>query len=317
MPDTRQNLLVIKMTSDIYKVMYKALSPIHIGYKSIGVLDTTRYYITGKAVWGAMTAAVTRYLIDAPSSKDYTRMGSFVKKNIRATYFFPTVNNTLYCPGYEFEEIKYGDLSKNAFEKTFIYSFVSTALDLTKTAEDDTLHEVEYIKNRVRMKETIQDVHWTGYLFVDEEEKDDLEIKTEEVDFTIMGGKNEMKASEIFKGIQVGGERNYGLGKLELEGNLEKINRKTGRIFNSMVEGDRIRSNIALGHVHYADIPYVGDVEPLVGREWSKEGSGRKVTINTQGQNAQGIFFVPGTCFKCEHMFEIAEYGVWNWMRNG
>lgn len=307
---------MIEMTSDIYKITYKALSPIHIGYKSIGVLETTRYYITGRAVWGAMTAAVTRYLIDAPTSEDYTRVGSFVKKNIRATYFFPTVNNTLYCPAYEFKEIKYGDLSKNAFEKTFIYSFVSTALDLTKTAEDDTLHEVEYIKNRVRMKETIQDVHWTGYLFVDEEEKDDLEIKTEEVDFTIMGGKNEMMASEIFKEIQVGGERNYGFGKLELEGNLEKLDRKAGRIFNCKVEGDRIKSNIALGHVYYADIPYVGDVEPLVGRDWCEKGSGRKVTINKQGKNAQGIFFVPGTSFERELVFEVSGYGVWNWKGN-
>lgn len=310
--------------TQIYKVTYRALSPIHIGYKSIGILDTTRYYVTGKAIWGAITAIVTRHLIDSPASRDYTGIGEFVKRNIKATYFFPGVNNTLYHPVYEKGELKYGRssekaLSKNAFEKIFIYSFVSTALDKTRTADENTLHEVEYIKNRVRIANDLKDVHWIGYFFVNEkpfsangEKELVLNMETEEEDFRIKKEDREVKASEIFRQIQVGGERNYGFGKLELEGSLEKVDGKNGKVFNCELDGDGIKSEIALGHVYYRNIPYVGDVEPLVGREWCEKGSGRKITLNEQGENVQGIFFVPGTSFERELRFDVKDYGVWN-----
>ncbi|MGC1119526.1 MAG: hypothetical protein WBA22_00410 [Candidatus Methanofastidiosia archaeon] len=297
----------------IYRLTYKALSPLHIGYKQIGFLKTTRYYITGRAVWGAVTANVTRHLIDTPTSNDYERVGEFVRENIRSTYFFPKVESTVYCFIYKNEELKYGDLSKNQFEKTFIHSFVSTALDRTGTADEGTLHETEYIRDKVRMKDDIKNVYWVGYLFVGEKRKDDLEIRTKEKDFTVAEGSKVMKASEILKRIEIGGERNYGFGKLELEGTLEKAN----EIFGHQLDGDRIESEIALSHVKYEEIAYTGDVEPLVGREWGEGGSGRKTFIgHGRDRVSRGVYFVPGTCFGDKGKFEVADYGIWNLIRD-
>ncbi len=302
----------------IYEATYKALSPIHIGYKSIGILDTTRYYITGKAVWGAVTASVTRHLIDTPREEEYKCVGEIVRENIRTTYFFPKVENTVYYPVYEEGELRYGRLSKNAFEKIFIYSFVSTALDKTKTADENTLHEVEYIKNRVLMTDDLEDVYWIGYFFVNdgilsanEKEKLVLQIETEEEDFTLKKEDREMKASEILKQIQVGGERNYGFGNLKLEGKFRKIDGKTDNEFGCEIEENRVKSKIALGHVHYANLGYTGEIEPFVGREWGKKGSGTETSNNKGDENTPCVFFVPGTCFERELEFEVKDYGMW------
>jgi hypothetical protein len=310
MPDTRQNLSVIEMTSEIYQVTYKARSPIHIGYRSIGILKTTRYYITGSAIWGAITAVMTRYLMGTPVSK-YKRVGEFVKKNIRTTYFFPKVNNIVYHPVYQNGEVRYGDISESAFEKIFIHSFVSTALDKRKTADEDTLHEVEFVRNEVRMEKDIRDVCWVGYFFVNEK-KGDLEIEIEDNDFIIKGDR-EMKASEVLKKIQVGGERNYGFGRLELSNSFEKIDKNTGKVFGCRLDRDRIRSRIALSHVYYRNIAYMGEVEPLVGRKWGAKGSGRESSIEG---DTNFVFFAPGTRFTHESVFEVADCGVWNWTRN-
>lgn len=297
----------------IYRLTYRALSPLHIGFKQIRFLKTTRYYITGRAVWGAVTANVTRHLIDTPTSKDYQTVGKFVKKNIKSTYFFPRVDNTIYCFACENDELKYGEFSEHQFERTFIHSLVSTALDRTGTADEGTLHEVEYIRDRVRVKDEIKNVYWVGYLFVDEKSEDGLKIATEEKDFTVTKGSKTMGASEILKRIEIGGERNYGFGKLELEGAMEKAN----EIFGHQLDGDRIKSKIALAHVKYEEIAYTGDIEPLVGREWGEGGSGRKRPADREGDGvSDGIYFAPGTCFEDEVAFEVADYGTWNLIRN-
>lgn len=305
--------------TQIYEATYKALSPIHIGYKSIGILDTTRYYITGKVLWGAMTASVTRHLIDTPGKEEYKCVGEIVRENIRTTYFFPKVENTVYYPIYEERELRYGTLSKSAFEKTFIYSFVSTALDKTKTADENTLHEVEYIKNRVRIADDPKDVYWIGYLFVkdgifsaNENKKGPvLEVKTEKEDFTVEKGDREMRASEILRKIQVGGERNYGFGNLRLEGTFRRVDRNTDNEFGCELEGGMVKSEKALGHVYYEDVPYTGEIEPFVGREWGEKGSGRETSINKGGKNTPCVFFVPGTRFECELWFDVEDYGMW------
>lgn len=125
----------------------------------------------------------------------------------------------------------------------FIYSFVSTALDKTKTADENTLHEIEYIKNKVHIPDYSRDVYWVGYLFVNDgtfstnrREEFILSIKTEEEDFTLKKGDRGRKASEILREIQAGGERNYGFGNLRLEGKVQKIDKKTDNEFGCEME---------------------------------------------------------------------------------
>jgi hypothetical protein len=63
-----------------YLTIFRAESPVHIGYRQIGVLKTTRYYITSRAMWGSITANLTRALFENPTSDNYRKVGEFVKK---------------------------------------------------------------------------------------------------------------------------------------------------------------------------------------------------------------------------------------------
>ncbi len=74
---------MIEVTWKCYKIVFRAEAPIHIGYKQIGILKTTRYYITGRAIWGAITANLTRALYDQPSSEDYRKIGGIYKEGYK------------------------------------------------------------------------------------------------------------------------------------------------------------------------------------------------------------------------------------------
>lgn len=72
-----------------------------------------------------------------------------------------------------------------------------------------------------------------------------------------------------------------------------------------------MKSKIALGHVHYENLEYSGEIEPFLGREWGKKGSGRETSLNRGGESMPCVFFVPGTRFERELEFEVRDYGLW------
>ena len=67
---------------------------------------------------------------------------------------------------------------------------------------------------------------------------------------------------------------------------------------------------IALAHVDLENLEAEcirGDIEPLVGREWSKDkGAGNKVSEAV-------ISLTPGTCFTLKNnaKLKIGDYGIW------
>ena len=323
------------MTWNCYLVIFKAESPIHIGYRQIGILKTTRYYITGKAMWGAVTANLTRALFDNTNSNDYQAVGNFVKENIKTTYFFPAIKGEIrnieeltdifieidnekfgiFLPEYTEKGLKFGKLSKEKFEQIFIGSFVSTALDATtKTAEEGSLHEFEFIKNRVKIgEEKSLDVYWVGYIFVKEEAKNEkVEInKCEEKDVKIKRVDiNEPKSlHNILNLIHVGGERNYGLGRLKMHKFVKETDNKIFRKFDfEFPDNNVILKNlaIAISHVKLNGIELeLGEIEPLVGLEWDNEknrGAGQKVS------DAE-ICATPGSKLKSGN-FVLCDYGI-------
>jgi len=38
-----------------YKLTFRQIQPIHLGYKKHGVINETRIFITGQTMWGALT----------------------------------------------------------------------------------------------------------------------------------------------------------------------------------------------------------------------------------------------------------------------
>ncbi len=303
------------MSWNCYLTIFRAESPIHIGYRQIGILKTTRYYITGRAMWGAITANLTRALFDSPNVNNYQELGDFVKKYIRTTYFFPAVKidaneeltdviidaendrYSVFLPNYVDDGLKFDKLSKEKFEQIFVGSFVSTALDATtKTAEEGSLHEFEFIKNRVKIGGKSLDVFWTGYLFVRENaESKNKKIRVEkceekEVKVKRPDNSNEKNLTEVINLTWIGGERNYGLGKLKLVEFVKNDNCTFNKFKFESDENVIFRNlNFAISHVKLSGAePELGEIEPLVGMEWSEKGAG-------QGLSRAEVCITPGS----------------------
>ena len=308
------------MTWDAYEVKIKSKSPTLIGYRNIGIITKTRYYIPGKNLWGMLTAYLTRnnmkgsicdwkLIQNRARNRDYTKVGERVNQYINFTYFYPYDHNenTVCFPRYTAEHLKFGNLSKEKFEYCFISSYANTAIDRdTGTALEEieegkgSYHEVEFIKSSTE---------FIGYIFVNKNFTINGEMVNEKVWKQILG--------EAFEYQGLGGERNYGFGRFELIDIKEKSNEF--EIFNSGINiniQDDIRvlpkedkSFIALAHVEAGNNLVFskeinGDFEPLVGMEWSNK---KRKELPSKAK----ICMIPGTEFKNNKTILIGDYGIW------
>jgi hypothetical protein len=295
-----------------YELTYKAKSDLHIGYGSqLGMVTRTRYYIPGKTMWGAVTAVLSRIALGSYNEKIYERVKEFVKEHLIFSYFYPTKDGDILYPNYTEKGLKFGNMNKEEFEKEFISSYVSTALDKTsRTAEEGSLHEFELISP----------AEFVGYLFTNLEKNYAnamvpffvKEVGEEEISVQLKG--KDVELFDAIREIQVGGERIYGFGRLELL--KDKQTREVNKILakyelNLTADRPRMKSDIALSHVmvkedegnYFDKLRNIrGDIEPLVGREWSNKGAG-------QDPKFEGVALVPGSRFELNEM-EIGPYGI-------
>jgi hypothetical protein len=162
--------------------------------------------------------------------------------------------------------------------------------------QEGSLHEFELIKDK-NGKETI----FTGYLFAKEGNIGDYSVTLSEDNPFIETNDQNFSLFGAIKNIQVGGERNYGFGWLELL--PEDIKQRNKNIYGSGISID-LSNNLTLNTDDYLALAHVergnsnltdirGDLEPLVGREWNSKGAGQKVS------DAK-ICLTPGTKFNSE-----------------
>jgi hypothetical protein len=297
-------------------------TPIHIGDGSqLGISNRTRYYIPGKTIWGAITARISRWHMTKYTPNIYKEVGKFVKNNLIFSYFFPIDKggNILY-PIYSERGFGFGVenngfiMPKAKFESKYITSYISTAIDIeSKTAEAESLHEIELLNP----------LKFLGYLFINSEQINNystLKIQTpKEGTIHIKNDRESIELFKLIKEIQVGGERTYGFGKLELGLDLPKSEpKRTNKLYNKYevsLDSDKptLNTDIALSHLNFKnkknnyfdDLKEIkGDLEPIIWRDWDEnKGMGHKKEFNM-------IALVPGSKFK-EHEVKIGTYGIW------
>lgn len=315
----------------IIRAIFRARSPVHIGYRQIGLLKTTRYYIPGRALWGAIINNLTKTLFEAPSNHQYGVVREFVNEGIRMSYFYPAINKNkiqeklsqfeidnfyVLIPEYTSKGLKYGRYEKEVYEQIFVGSLISTAINFrTRTAEEGSLHELEFIKNKVEIDGKVMDVYWLGYLFINanfSKKIEEYEVNIQE-DGDILFKRNNkeyrVKLKESLKCIYVGGERNYGFGRLELK-DWKIEEGKDFKIFNRFdvdltSQNPIIDVDLAISHVEFVDdILEYGEIEPIVGLEWSdkNKGCGRMIS-------SPKICIAPGSKVKRRKM-SINSYGL-------
>jgi hypothetical protein len=306
------------LTWQCYDLLYEAKAPIHIGFRTLGIVSRTRYYILGKNFWGALTATLARKIMKNYDPRIYEKVGEFVRRNIIFTHFYVYEDSILY-PQYQ-KGLRYGSLYENEFERRFISSYVSTALEKSyKSAEEKSLHEVEFIKPHFEKGATTR---FFGHVFIQEGLERELRKCLEEIipeDDLFDAGFNEEELREMFSDLWVGGERNYGFGRVKLlqKNSMKKDSKEIFRKYRINLENlkicidDSSQEILALSHVRFDTLikSIKGEIEPLVGREWgteSKIGVGQKIS---QGE----IYLAPGTEFTVEENAEIriGDFGTW------
>ena len=204
------------MSWRLYSLTFRLKSPLHIGFHKVMHLFRTRAYVPARPFWGALTAKLTRQL----GLTDYEKIGEFLKKAMRFGYLYPSVENKIFAPSYTEEGLKFRNLAQIDFEKRFLSSLASTAIELDSlTAEEGMLHEVEFLSPYTMDGRPI---FLKGLLWVSEFSEGGLSITFEGDEFYIAYKSNQIKFSELVDTLQVGGERKYGFGLLKIEGRPKK-----------------------------------------------------------------------------------------------
>lgn len=315
-----------------YKVYLEAKSPIHIGYGAkLGIVDRTRYYIPAKNIWGALTNLIARNIMRSYNSKVYQEIGKYINENIKFSYFYPVEYKKIsekieiiqvFAPCYTEDGLKFGvckdkeKITSEKFEQTFISSFVSTAIDkASKSAEKESLHEIEFIRDKIELNSCVKPTVFVGYFFA-KDERLKIRVGTEKSEISFTNFSIEVNGSKLNE-IWIGGERNYGLGRIKIL-SLEKFNKDKVYIFDSGVMVDVTGEQLivdsedgrktALSHVNIENLNInliLGDIEPLIGREWNEKGSGQKIS-----QTAK-ICIVPGSQLVYDSIIYISNFGLW------
>ena len=204
-----------------YKLIFKQLSPIHIGNFRWGVVNQTEIFIPGQVVWGAL---VKRYM-ELNKIKNQSKVEEIKKSFEKITNFFPSFDGKeILEPHYKDGEFHLGAFSEREFRFLFTFADFRTSIEpIFRKAKDEHLYEFEYIsplpiaenlkalkkhstdKNNRKKLESVEKLlrekftlYWIGLIGISEKGKYENFLK---------------------KGLKVwiGGDVRYGFGELILE----------------------------------------------------------------------------------------------------
>jgi len=306
------------------KIIYKAKSSVHIGHHTLGYIKLTRPYITGRAVWGAATANLTRCFgkSDGDISKQYEWFGRFLREQVIFSYFYPAFESEEpWVPrfterGLYYSSLSYPDnaLSEHHFQNCFIGSFGQTAISPnSNTAQDETLHESEFIRSQVEYRskdgKSTREVYFVGYVFM-------RENKTTQNGHNVGWVKGDIPIKSAIQEIFVGGDTKYGWGRLIL---AESHSNPTRAYGYPLFLGDSApKIEIESGgpipcHLKInCQKKIKGDVEPLVWRAWNshKKTDGINVGPGMRIESG-GFYWMPGSIVQDEKpKMAVGKYGL-------
>ncbi len=283
------------MSWQIYKIIFQVCSPLHIGYSKIGNLQRTRPYVVGRALWGAITMRLTRDMTEsgvaAHDSSKYQEVGEQVHHDLAFTYFYPALRlENTYQISWPWEE-------EYIFRYRFLSSYAGTALSYPQqSAATGMLWETEFISPNTR--DTGEPVFLIGYIF----EKEGCNLPWQ----------------KAIQRLQLGGERGYGWGRVEL---IKISENKDNSLFGQETKFQEHKGKPSvylpdsarlLAHAKADGLAASGEVEPLVGREWRSDQkyncyAGQHIEFNE-------ICFVPGSLLNSDTYFLIDKFGIWTKM---
>lgn len=184
-----------------YKLVFKPITPLHIGKFNYGVLSETRVFIPGWTMWGA----IVNYYGQSKGGKDKDfEEGKEIFETI--TCFFPMQKNKkedVLFPKYKNGRYHFGEYTEDLLRVGITDVNISTSIQPDfLSAKEESLHETEVILPKSKNKNQL---YWVGLLALNEDKIKDVK-------------------SFLKEGIEVvvGGDNRYGFGKLVLYSELVK-----------------------------------------------------------------------------------------------
>ena len=278
------------MCWQLHEVILRLVSPVHIGRNKVGNVKQTYPYVHGRAFWGALTASLTRQMYQQLTAENYKKIGDRVNTGLLFSYFYPASKNE--SNGYDIWFPGKNDRDRIQSCR-FLSSYASTALDYERNcAKEASLHEVEFISPHTG--DSAGPVFMMGYIAVSDKSRLDWQ--------TALGH------------MQIGSERTYGWGRVEIEEIIDGAKSLFGYEVDLSNNSTVVIKNIPKGSSLLAhtdlSVNAKGHVRPFVGRMWrndtkeGKLGAGQKIM-------KQGIFWEPGSIAGSDTALQIGKFGIW------
>lgn len=255
------------MRWSLHRWVWKLEAPLFIGMPPAGALARCRLYVPARAMWGALTAELTRRNA-AALPVDYRNTGEEIREHTRVTYLFPAERQSgswlAWLPDYVEgaglcwrRENQRGSgiqaVPDRQFRRRLVDARPGTAIDpRSDSAEEATLRETECMLTRwrVRTPQPDNEVALVGYVLLNDGHEFGLEgIET----------------------LFLGGDTRYGLGYVRIVERQPAVD-----VFGVKVvcgEGEpHVETEKALAHTKQADEAHAmrGALEWIVG--WDRVG---------------------------------------------
>jgi len=255
------------VTWSLFRWVWQLEGPLHVGMPPAGSLNRTRLYVPARALWGALTAELSRREALNGKEPQYQSVGESLQKDYRFTYLFPAekVETTwrAWLPTYRDalglawtrEDRPDDAVGDRQFRRRLLSTRPGTSIDASIDAADDgSLRETECIEARWR-DDRARDaglVAMVGYAFI----------------HTVRANDKYPAERRRLDGVDmlfVGGDTRYGLGRLHRVA-FDLV--KQGGAFGGAVTLDadipQLEASTAWAHAH-AQAPLLGALELLGG----------------------------------------------------
>lgn len=285
------------MTWTALRWVWRLEAPLFVGMPPAGALNRCRPYVPARALWGAVTAEISRSS-NGDSFPDYGKRGREVASNCRFTYLFPAEKRgdkfLAWMPIFRKRGVQWccngGEeyLSDRGFRRRLMGTRPGTAIaPESYSASEGTLRETECINLWWRdsnCQEETSAVLLLGYVFL---RKNGFRRQLDNIDT-----------------LFVGGDTRYGLGKIcrvgwhEVPDNLSVF----GKVVHLDREDPEIQSDTLWGHALEGDLQkkqMIQGVQELLGG-WN------------QGSPWRGkLTWAPGSSLKDSTAWSIEKDGYW------
>ncbi len=299
------------MAWTLYRVTWRLESPLHSGFAKLGNIQRTRMYVTGRILWGALTARLTR----DQGSNDYETVGKAVNECLAFSYGYLCLTedgSQPLLPVYEAEGLHYRianlpsatPLPARIAQRLCLSSYASTAIDYSNNAAiDGSLHEVEFISPRALCDENDLGVKAGQPLYL-------TALIAEAENASTNSAVKDWR--DACRRLEVGGERAYGFGKLTRV-SIDNATDWFGGEFiggNSrpavrVQKGGAVTAHAAVGGVGHRIS--LGQIEPFIGRTTTPKAEfGEKV-------ECAGVYWLPGSVVDVDEVsYKIDQQGRWD-----